>query len=435
MKHLSVFFCLTLTSLQLFSQKQVQINHSEESVYPVYVDSTDFLDNPESLKAFFLTKDIVGMGEATHGTHEFFEIKSKMFRFLVEHCNYKVFALEASYGAELYLDDYVKGGDSTDIRNYLDWPWGTEEVRDLMEWIKAYNKDKRDSEKVSFYGVDMQNITPPITYLNHLFCKDSSDFSHAFRAITPLLTTHSEMELFTLIQQDRSALTDSLKAVSLKLQKWVSDYKPVLVEKYSLKHYERIHLCIENFNQSVISVSGTRLPYFYRDSCMAVNVLKIRNIENAKTFVWAHNGHIGLEYKKTLVMGSFLKQALNEHYYAVGFVFDHGTFMAYKGPNTMAGALVKFLFARKHMYKGLIVCSTPSNKKNTLTHELHKTNLTSFFIDLNTTSNTLFTNAQYAYDIGATYMNSRRASGKIEAKKTFDGLIYVNESSCTHLLD
>ena len=108
--------------------------------------------------------------------------------------------------------------------------------------------------------------------------------------------------------------------------------------------------------------------------------------------------------------------------------------MAFKGPNTIIGAIYKFIFNRKKMYKGLIECEVKTNNKNSLTNELLKTNLESFFIDLNSTSNVLFTTPQHYYDIGASFLNYRHASSKIISRDEFDGLIFFNTSSATKLL-
>lgn len=411
------------------------LNGFQETVYVIEADTSEF-KSFTSLTNFFLSKEIVGMGEATHGTQEFFKTKVEMFQFLVKKCGYKVFGIEASYGAQMYVNDYVKKGigNIQEVMQYLDWPWGTEEVRDLVEWIKLYNINKDDNDKISFYGFDMQNISYGIKYINRFLLNDSSGYASAFREITPLLSNTPENNIFQLIFKEKIIIKDSLFTIKDSLKQWISLNETKISEKYGRKEFERINLCIENFNQSLLNIYGGNRSFSFRDSCMAYNAIKIQEIENDKMFIWAHNGHIGLEYQKIPIMGTYIKRILKEKYYAIGFAFDHGSFMAYKGPNTIPAAFFKFIFNRKKLYSGLTECTAATNKKNTLTNELNKLNLQSFFIDLNSTSNTLFITPQLYYDIGATYLNNKRASSKIIAKDQFDGLIFFNLTSATKIL-
>lgn len=435
MLRFTILISFLYISFSIYSQQNAMVNGFQETIFLIEADTSEY-KSFTPLTNFFQSKEIVGMGEATHGTHEFFKTKIEMFQFLVKKCGYRVFGIEASYGAQMYVNDYVKNGvgNIQGVMQYLDWPWGTEEVKYLVEWIKSYNLNKDDNEKISFYGFDMQNISYGIKYLNRFLLNDSSDYSNSFRSITPLLYNKSENNLFQLILKDKVIIKDSLFAIKNSLKQWISINETKISKKYGKKEFERINLCIENFNQSLVNIYGGNRIFSFRDSCMAYNILKIKEIENNKIFIWAHNGHIGLEYKKTPIMGTYIKRILKEKYYAIGFSFDHGNFMAYKGPNTIAGALLKIIFNRKKLYKGLMQCNVSTNKKNTLTNELNKLGMPSFFIDLNTTTNTLFATQQRYYDIGATFLNARYASRKTIIKNEFDGLIYFNLTRATKLI-
>ncbi len=434
-RHYFLIFLLHL-STTIYAQQNVMVNGYPETVYSINQD-IPVPDNFTPLTSFFQSKEIVGMGEATHGTHEFFSTKVELFKFLVNTCNFRVFGIEASYGAQLYVNEYVKEGvgDIQEIMHYLDWPWSTEEVRDLVEWIRMYNLDKDENDKISFYGFDCQNIAVGIKYLNRFFQNDSSGYVQEFENITPLLSGNSEFDLFQLIKNDRQKIKDSLYNTNKLLLEWIQMNEASITKKYGEKEFDRIHLCIENFSQSLGFIFEGYKTMHFRDSCMAYNVLKIHEIEQNKMFIWAHNGHIGKEYSKIPIMGTYIKGVLNEKYYAIGFAFDHGNFMAWKGPNTIAGAVFKFLFNRNTLYQGLMECSAATNTKNTLTNELKKTDLPSFFIDVHSTANPLFLTPQTYYDIGASYLNNRHASRKIIVSDEFDGLIFFNFTSATKVLN
>ncbi|GAA0592799.1 hypothetical protein GCM10009534_28890 [Kribbella sandramycini] len=100
---------------------------------------------------------VVGLGEATHGTREFFQLKALMVRYLVERAGFRVFALEAPGKPAPAVNAYIQG-DAVDpvaaLTGLASWPWRTEEVLALLEWMRSYNQSCPASERVRFIGVD-----------------------------------------------------------------------------------------------------------------------------------------------------------------------------------------------------------------------------------------------------------------------------------------
>src|SRR2546421_5235103 len=87
---------------------------------------------------------IVAMGEATHGTHEFFQLKHRMLEFLVERMGFTVFGIEANWPESLAVNDYVLNGNGDPAKALAGlyfWTWNTEEVLDMIRWMRRYNQD------------------------------------------------------------------------------------------------------------------------------------------------------------------------------------------------------------------------------------------------------------------------------------------------------
>lgn len=116
----------------------------------------------EELKVFDEYKDVkvIGLGEATHGTKEFFQIKQRLFQYFVKNFGHRVFAFEMDYGESLIIDDYIQTGKGDLTKIMKDemhfFTWRTTEVRDLIEWMKNYNIGKTDDQRLHLYGVDCQ---------------------------------------------------------------------------------------------------------------------------------------------------------------------------------------------------------------------------------------------------------------------------------------
>ncbi len=100
---------------------------------------------------------VVALGEATHGTREFFRLKDRIVRLLVRHAAFTTFALEISPAAGDRLNRFVRDGSGNvddALRQFEFWTWKTEEVRDLARWLRQWNRDAPEGRLVSFVGIN-----------------------------------------------------------------------------------------------------------------------------------------------------------------------------------------------------------------------------------------------------------------------------------------
>jgi len=444
-KTVILFFCIAILSIHSFSQTTVKIGKQNDTVFPFEINDSNLYFDWIKTKKNFDNIEIFGMGEATHGTKEFFEIKAKTFEYLVNHCNYKVFGIEASYGECNYINDYLNSGigniDSV-MLNFDFWTWRTQEVKNLLLWIKDYNQNKPDSQKVRFYGFDMQDAYSPVKYTIDFAESDSILNNDELKNTTNPILSKSPNEIYSVLED--SIFLDTLKRIDKVLIEWIQKKEIYIKEKYGNYLYERLYLCVDNFRQSLnmYLYENQVSSYQYRDSCMANNILKIHNLENAKMFIWAHNGHINVSNPNSLekiigkAMGSYLKKELGEQYYSVGFVFNQGNFQAVTYiKEKKEGSFFKKLFIKNQFYTDLVECSVPIYKKNTLTNVLSQANRDAFFIDLNSSQNSMFSTLQLTYDVGAIFFKFKHCSSEIIAKKQFDGLIYINKTTMAERLN
>ena len=118
------------------------------------------LDDLKPIGKFLKDVQVVGIGEATHGTSEFCTMKHRMFRYLVEEQGFTVFGLEASMPDCIAMDDYVmngKGDPKAAVKAQGFWTWSTQELLDLITWMRAYNQDSKHTKKLRVFGYDMQS--------------------------------------------------------------------------------------------------------------------------------------------------------------------------------------------------------------------------------------------------------------------------------------
>jgi erythromycin esterase-like protein len=103
---------------------------------------------------------IVSLGEATHGSREFFQLKHRMLEFLASEMGFSIFSIEANMPEAYRLNDYVLNGTGDPaalLRGMYFWTWDTEEVLAMIQWMRAFNQSGKG--RVQFTGFDMQTPT------------------------------------------------------------------------------------------------------------------------------------------------------------------------------------------------------------------------------------------------------------------------------------
>src|SRR5262245_49189470 len=112
----------------------------------------------EQLRPLIGDARVVSLGEATHGTREFFQLKHRVMEYCISQLGFTVIAFEAYFGATLAVNDYVLrgNGNARDAASSMGMGfWDTEEVAALIEWVRGWNLTHE--RKVKFYGFDMQS--------------------------------------------------------------------------------------------------------------------------------------------------------------------------------------------------------------------------------------------------------------------------------------
>src|SRR5215831_451307 len=117
-------------------------------------------DDLRPLRGLIGQARIVSLGEATHGSREFFQMKHRMLEFLASELGFSIFAIETNMPEAYRLNDYVlegKGDPAQLLRGMYFWTWDTEEVLAMIRWMREFNQSGKG--RVQFTGLDMQTPT------------------------------------------------------------------------------------------------------------------------------------------------------------------------------------------------------------------------------------------------------------------------------------
>jgi erythromycin esterase-like protein/adenine/guanine phosphoribosyltransferase-like PRPP-binding protein len=114
---------------------------------------------------------VVLLGEATHGSHEFYRERARITRRLIEELGFSAVAVEADWPDAYRVNRYVRGMSPdpngrtalADFHRFPRWMWRNEDVLDFVEWLRGYN-DRLPSErpKIGFYGLDLYSLRSSI---------------------------------------------------------------------------------------------------------------------------------------------------------------------------------------------------------------------------------------------------------------------------------
>ncbi|MFT2014294.1 erythromycin esterase family protein [Streptomyces sp. 796.1] len=283
--------------------------------------------------------DVVGAGEATHGSAEFVTTKHRLFRYLVEHRNFRTFAFEIQWSAGLRLDRWVRTGDG-DLATIMDEEfqnggalWNTEEMADLFRWMRAWNEGHRDQLRVvgddaAFAGPELfDRVT---AYVARNYPALLPTVKQKYAASRPTAGMDETMtSRFAMPLAERRQLRDDVQSVL------------TLLERQRPGPDRRAHALVLQHARAIAQV-GTLFGYDmvndapgamrYRDEVMAANTVWWQRHSGTRVFLSAHNTHVGGEsnvpdYYPT-TQGEVLREELGKRYVNLGFTFGQGGFNA-----------------------------------------------------------------------------------------------------------
>jgi erythromycin esterase len=281
---------------------------------------------------------IVSLGEATHGTREFFQLKHRMLEFLVSEMGFNIFAIEATMPESFDINEYVltgKGDPAKGLAGIYFWTWDTEEVLELIQWMRRYNADPRHTRKVKFYGFDMQSgaraAKVTLAYLRRV---GSPLAEAAERELGIIADPYTEPEFQRLPKEKKAAAAETVKAILSDFDGRKQEYvRRTGADEWAVarQHARVLSQNIELQSQDFFAPGSFNV----RDRSMAENVGWILEHEGpgAKAVLWAHNGHVAAHEEGGIAwMGSHLRRTFGAEMVVFGFAFNRGGFQAVEMP-------------------------------------------------------------------------------------------------------
>lgn len=467
-----VLLSLTLVIVSIFSNFgtmeanaiDVDTKLKEKLVHIKTAKAESGFEDLKPLKEILKEKKIVGIGESTLGAKEFYEIKHRLVEFLVEEMGYRIFAVDAEFADVKVVNDYINGNDgSIDdaiwALRHFNWAptrekdgssqivthaylasWTTTEVAEMLQWMKNYNSNAANEDRIKFYGIDIELPDGSIDDLfEYLYIVDGEMASRYSDRLSHLIMVY---------KFDIKYPTPGALGLFVEMMKGLDEEfkfnKEIYIDKTSDIEYE---LAEHNLNTIIQWTdyrgsnlqSGTKEALDKRDYYMSENVKWLLNFEkqfgNDKVMILAHNRNIAKKSNDHISMGEHLVEAFGDEYYAIGLDFYGGRFRAFGVDiwgNPISNYLAKF--------------SIKESPKTTLSYKFEQTDIPISFLDFKSAGEDeelkkLLSSEQLFHNIGMMYPGKytptrylvdciKRYSNDIPIN-SYDGFIFIKEISET----
>ena len=295
------------------------------------VPSTDL----DSLRPLVGGATIVALGEATHGTREFFRMKHRTLAWLVREMGFTHFGIEANLPEALAVDHYVQTGVGNPAQLLSDlryWTWNTAEVMAMIEWMRAWNAAGHQP-RVHFTGFDMGYagvaIDSVTAFASRMDPGAGAIVASAYQCLNSLRDPPGSFQPDVARYQlqsaeSRAACRQGIRNVDSLFARNNAAWSGVAgIEKTRVMR--RLARIVDQWEELASAPSDQ--GFYVRDQFMAENVgwWHDTHAPGAKMVLWAHNGHVS---RVPRLMGDHLSRRYGAGYLNVAQTFGTGSFNA-----------------------------------------------------------------------------------------------------------
>ncbi|MCX7512790.1 protein-L-isoaspartate(D-aspartate) O-methyltransferase [Frateuria sp. STR12] len=303
------------------------------------------LDDPAFGRLFDRYADarVVLLGEASHGTSEFYRARAAITRRLIEAHGFTIVAVEADWPDAAALDRYVRGRPATRdepiFQRFPTWMWRNREVARFIDWLRRHNAGRPAEAQAGFYGLDLYSLDSSIRavldYLDKVDPRAAQVARHRYGCLMPWSKEPA--------QYGRMALS---AGYALCEKAVVQTLRELLARRMEYAQADGEHFLDAAQNARLVSNAEAYYRAMYYGSAESWNLRDSHMFETlehllaaggpqSKAVVWAHNSHIGDarhtemgQVREELNLGQLCRQRFGSAAALIGFGTHTGTVAA-----------------------------------------------------------------------------------------------------------
>ena len=281
---------------------------------------------------------VVLLGEASHGTSEFYTTRQEITKALIEKKGFNLVCAEADWSDAEQINNYVRNQYQSQewmpFTRFPEWMWKNKEVLDFVNWLKKHNSKRNNT--IGFYGLDLygleNSIDLVIKYLQDIDADLAALAKVRYSCIMPYMSNPSIY--------GKLVKNDKLQSCEKEVLKMLFD---LLKNKNKLNHSQAYFYAYQNATVVVDAERYYKAMYYgsaeswnLRDFHMFYTLKSLLTYygNDSKAVVWAHNSHIGnalateMYARGEVNIGHLCKEHYGNKSYNIGFGTHTGTVAA-----------------------------------------------------------------------------------------------------------
>jgi erythromycin esterase-like protein len=304
------------------------------------------IDDPEFGALFdrFADARVVLLGEASHGTSEFYRARAAISKRLIERHGFTIVAVEADWPDAATVDRYIRHrpkreGEMRAFERFPTWMWRNAEVDAFIRWLRRHNHS-RDYEKMAgFYGLDLYNLSGSMRAVIDFLEQEDPELarlaSRRYGCLEPWAENPAAYGRHSLVEGYARCEVGVVQMLKDLLQKQIDCLAPECDEWLDAAANARLVKDAEAYYR--VMYYGSAESWNLRDTHMfeTLNMVLDAKGPGAKAIVWAHNSHIGNaaftdmgRERGELNIGQLAKEKFGERARLIGFGTHSGTVAA-----------------------------------------------------------------------------------------------------------
>ncbi|HEU4685150.1 MAG TPA: erythromycin esterase family protein [Nitrospira sp.] len=293
------------------------------------------------------------LGEASHGTQEFYRERAEITKRLISEKGFTAVAVEADWPDAYRVHRYVNGRSiDTSPRQALDdfkrfptWMWRNTEVLEFIRWLRTYNDAQQTVGKVGFYGLDLYSLHASMrAVLDYLQKTDPAAADRArsryacFDHVGEDSQRYGYMAAFGLSPSCEEEVLAQLSDLQRHRQEYLR--RDGFIAEDELFYAEQNARLVKNAERYYRTMFQGRISSWnVRDQHMADTLLALRThlsrrLRQPKFVLWAHNSHLGdarateMKEQGEINVGQLIRERYGREAVLIGFSTYHGTVTA-----------------------------------------------------------------------------------------------------------
>lgn len=302
------------------------------------------LDQPELFAAQFdrfADARVVLLGEATHGTSEFYQARAAITRRLVEHHGFRILAIEGDWPDTAELDRYVRGhgtwGERNAFVNFPRWMWRNREFAALLASLRSWNDRRPANDRVAVRGLDVysldKSIEAVLSYLDRVDPTAAGEARRRYACLTPYMG-HPQEYGARAHYTGRTCEDQAVEQLVALLEERLRYLQADGDDYFDAEQNARVVCAAEGYYRAMYQ--GAAESWNQRDAHMFDTLTRLldRGGPSSKAVVWAHNSHIGnagataMGESGEFNIGQLCRRKFRDAAALIGFSTDRGEVMA-----------------------------------------------------------------------------------------------------------